>query len=724
MAGAFDPLASLSKEEHSAVERSQRRLSWRIRGFRVATVLAFVVLGVKLWDMQIVHSETYVDQAVGNRVRARTVPALRGVVYDRNNRLLIANRSSFDVQVDLQDLPLHEEAPVLTKLAKLLKLDLQELTTQVDDQRKADPAQSVTVATDIPWETLLAVKEDHMELPGVLPVPTTIRDYTDGPLLSHIEGYVSSISQDAYAKLKQDGYLPTDKIGQAGVESTYEEQLRGTTGLQHVEVDAGGREVKVLDQTAPVPGKSLQLTIDSGLQKDVETYLRWGLDRAHCYQADPHEAVFTADCSPAVKAAMARPVMDGGHGDEAVAMVMDVHSGEMLAMVSFPEYDNNVFSGRMSDRQKAAQVLTSHDNPLIDRALSAYAPGSTFKIITSAAALQDQVVGPTSTFSVPACWPGIAHFCNWNGQGYGSMGVVDALAQSNDIWMGMVVAGGAGIKAPLGSTPSGAWSTSLAADRLAWYEQQFGLGQPLGIDLPFEQKGLVPTTAWRGANFTGDDAKWFTGDLINVSIGQGQDNATPLQMLNVAATIANGGSVVVPHVGKAFLDGSGKVTQAIAPPVKQHVPVSPDFLKTVAEGIRKGVYAGSSVNVNLTGRQGCREDGNRGILLTDPKTKKSVTDDHAWWVGYAPYDNPQIAVVVWINDAGNAGEGADFAVPVARKIIARYFNASDARRYYGCDTPETTPANCAASDAWAKNSGIYTDQHEGPADKHDPSFPA
>lgn len=704
----------MSKADRDAADRQQRRISRRLLGFRVVIVLSFLVLGVKLWDMQVVHTDSYINKAVSNRVRERTVKAPRGVIYDRNHRQLVSNTPSFDVTVDVEDLPTKLQSDVVSRLAKLLQTDPKPITDAINQRRKEAPAIPVNVASSIPWETVLSIKEDHVELPGVLPVPRTIRTYVDGPVMSGIEGYVGPITQEEYPDLKKEGYEQDDKIGRAGVELTYQDDLRGSNGLQHVEVDSGGREVQVLSEVPAKPGNSLELTIDGNLQKDVNTYLRWGLDRAHCYEADPNARAWTANCPADVKAKMARPQLDGGHGDDGAAIVMDVHTGEILAMAAFPQYDNNVFTGRAIDQAKVADVLTRHDHPLINRALSATPPASTFKQIVASAALADHVVAPSTAFPVGACWPGI-RFCNWNHEGYSSMNVVDAIAQSNDIWMASVVAGNGAIH-------------GLGPDRLAWYAQQFGIGSQTGIDLPFEQKGLVPTTSWKAANFKGDDKTWYQGDSLNMAIGQGYDLATPLQMLNVAATVANGGHRMVPHVVKAVLDPSGHVVRQIGPQVAEQVPVDPQLLEAVRQGMRKGVVQGSSVATNLHELKVAGKTGTDEITAPGPDGKRVIyangaPPENAWWVGFAPYDNPQIAVAVWIHDAN---EGAAFAVPVGRKILARYFHVSDVRNPYGCDTPQTTPAPCANYQSWLKSETVYTDpiQRESKSeDFHDPAFP-
>jgi penicillin-binding protein 2 len=713
---AFDPLSSMSKSEREGPERQQRQTVRRLMAFRIAIVLAFGVLSVKLWDMQIVHTDNYLSKAVDNRVRERTVKALRGVIYDRNHQQLVFNRPSFDAAVYVEDLPKNDQPAVVDKLAKLLQAEAQPIDEKITVQRKAAPTIPVIVASSIPWETVLALKEDHTDLPGVIPVPRTVRDYVHGPLLSGVEGYVGPITQEEYPTLKDEGYEQDDKIGRAGVELTYQDDLRGSNGLQHVEVDAGGREVQVIDEVPAKPGNSLELTIDSALQQDVTRYLRWGLDRAHCYEANEDEKVYTANCSADVKAAMAKPAIDGGHGDEGAAIVMDVHTGEILAMAAFPQYDNNVFSGRAIDQAKAADVLTRHDNPLINRALSALAPGSTFKQITSAGALQDHVVSPTTGISVGASWGGGIDFRNWEARSYANMNVVDAIAQSNDIWMATVVAGSGSVK-------------GMGIDRLTWWAQQFGLTKQLGIDLPFEQKGLMPTTAWKAANFDAPDEKiWYTADSLFAAIGQGFDTATPLQILDVTVAVANGGDVMVPHVVKAVVDSQGKTIRGIAPEVLNHVPIEPHYLETVRQGMRKGVYTGSSYKTNLRDLKIAGKTGTAEFVANGPngkpiRDKRGFLPTNAWWVGFAPYDNPQVAVVVLIHDAG---EGADFAAPVGRKMLARYFHVSDVRRTYGCDTPQTTPGACAAnfSTGWAnKDRMYYDDQHEEPSDAHDPEFP-
>lgn len=707
----------MSKSERAGVEREQRQTMRRLLGFRIVIVLAFAILSVKLWDMQIVHSENYVNKAAENRVRERTVKALRGVIYDRNHKQLVMNQPSFDVEVDVEDLPSKDQPRVVAQLAKLLQADAAQVNEQINQRRKEATNIPVVVASSIPWETVLTIKEKHVDLPGVLPAARTIRDYVNGPLLSGIEGYVGPITQEEYPNLKGEGYERDDKIGRAGVELIYEDDLRGSNGLQHVEVDSGGREVQVLDEVQPRPGNSLELTIDAELQKDVTSYLRWGLDRAHCYEANPDSKTWTAKCPDEVKQQMSKPTSEGGHGDEGAAIVMDVHTGEILAMAAFPQYDNNVFSGRAIDQPKAADVLTRKDHPLINRALSATAPGSTFKQITASAALQEHIVGPNSGISVGTCWGGGIDFCNWDkSRGYGGMNVVDAIAQSNDIWMATVVAGSSAIR-------------GMGIDKLTWYAQQFGLTRQLGIDLPFEQKGFMPTTVWKAATYSAPDEKiWYTADSLFAAIGQGFDTATPLQMLGVTATVANGGNEMVPHVVKAIVDAHGNTVRQIKPEVRQQVPVDPQFLATVREGERKGVVTGSSVATNLhelkvAGKTGTAEFFEAGPDGKPRRDRFGHLPNNAWWVGFAPYDNPQIAVAVYIHDAG---EGAAFAAPVARKILSRYFHVSDVRNPYGCDTPQNTPAACASYAASVRARFVYTDpitRENRDEDFHDPSFP-
>ncbi|HLY67320.1 MAG TPA: penicillin-binding transpeptidase domain-containing protein, partial [Chloroflexota bacterium] len=312
--------------------------------------------------------------------------------------------------------------------------------------------------------------------------------------------------------------------------------------------------------------------------------------------------------------------------------------------------------------------------------------------------------------SVGACWGGGINFCNWEPRGYGAMNVIDAIAQSNDIWMATVVAGSGSIH-------------GMGVDKLSGYAQQFGLAQQLGIDLPFEQKGFMPTTAWKAANFDQpDEQTWYTADSLFAAIGQGFDTATPLQMLDVAATVANGGSLMVPHVVKAVLDANGNVVQDVPPKVKNRVPVDPQYLELIRQGMRKGVYTGSSYKANLRDIEVAGKTGTAEFVKIGPDGKpvrlpNGNLPDDAWWVAFAPYNNPQIAVAVWVHDAG---EGADFAAPVGRKILARYFHVSDVRRAYGCDTPQTTPGACSGP---FDQHVVYADQHEEPSDFHDPAFP-
>jgi penicillin-binding protein 2 len=263
------------------------------------------------------------------------------------------------------------------------------------------------------------------------------------------------------------------------------------------------------------------------------------------------------------------------------------------------------------------------------------------------------------------------------------MTVVDAIAQSNDIWMATVVAGSGSVK-------------GMGIDTLARYANQFGLGRQLGIDLPFEQKGLIPTTQWKKDNFDApDEQQWYTADSLFAAIGNGFDAATPLQMASVTAAVANGGTLMVPHIGKAIVDAQGNVVKSIDPQVLNNVHVDPQNLEIVRQGMRKGVIQGSSVAGNLHEVQVAGKTGTAEFTVLGPDGKPILDKNghnptNAWWVAFAPYNNPQVAVAVWVHDAG---EGAAFAIPVGRKILARYFGVSDLRNPYG--RVRTTPATLA-----------------------------
>jgi penicillin-binding protein 2 len=645
------------------MEGNRNRL--RFAFFRILTILAFAIIAFRLWDLQIVSSEDYRDSANRNRFRLASVDAPRGIIYDRSGRILVRNVPSFAVNIVPAGLPEDAEAreTVLARVGDLLDIPVSPVivttgtvsadiksgkVTRIEEiltERTISPYAPVRIASNVDRQAAFIIEEEHLELPGVLVEVEPLRCYAEGPLAAHLLGYVGRISREALQDYTEQGYEPDDLVGMTGIELTQEDVLRGVKGQKHIEVDAFEREVAVIASKPPLQGHNVVLTIDTELQQVVEDALRKGMREA-----------------------------DSAVG---VAVVMDPRTGEVLAMVSLPSYDNNLFSGGIS--YEAYDVLSSDKRrPLVNHAISGqYPPGSTYKIVTAAAALEEQVIDLSTRFTCEGrLWLPNKHypddpekaqefFC-WYEPGHGPLNVVGALLQSCDIFF-YQVAGGYGDFQGLG------------VERLAAYAAMFGFGEPSGIELSGEAAGLLPSDRWKRQNY---GENWFTGDTYNAAIGQGFVLATPLQVLNATNAIANGGTLYHPQLVYQITDAEGNVIQPFEAKPIGELEVEERHLETVREGMRRAVTQGTAWLIRLPGLAVAGKTGTAEYPAIDEEGNLILDEEgnlptHAWFTAYAPYEDPEIALVVFLE---GGGEGSQVAVPVAAEIMHHYF-----------DLPEPTP---------------------------------
>src|SRR6266550_3649981 len=427
--------------------------------------------------------------------------------------------------------------------------------------------------------------------------------------------------------IKQDNdYLLRDFIGKSGVESSYESALRGKPGKKLIEVDSTGRELKVISERRPIDGSNLQLSIDLDLQRKTAEVL----------------SEYAAG------------------SDNAAAAVMDVKTGELLAMVSSPGFDSNVFSGPLSDQDLAA-LVDSPGKPLVNHLVAdRYPPGSTFKTIVGAGALQEGIAAPWTTITSRGYItvenefdPNVVYvYPDW-----ASLGPLDfygGIAMSSNVYF-YYLAGG---KADEGFR-------GLGEDKVAEYARAFGFGEPTGVDLPGESPGLVPDAAWKEETI---GEPWTLGDTYNYGIGQGYVAATPLQVLTAISSVANGGELLTPRIVKDFQDSRGNMLQATEKLVRRNVPVSAENLGTLRAAMRQSVTKGVAKNAAIPGVEVA---GKTGTAEFGPRLPNGKYATHGWFVGFAPYNDPQIAVVVFVQQ----GSGGNDASPAAAKILDYYFNA-------------------------------------------------
>jgi penicillin-binding protein 2 len=659
------------------VDTSSRTVSGaRIIFLQAVIALSFAVLVGQLWRLQIAHSQGYQSQADANRFRLVAVDAPRGVIYDRQGRLLVQNVPDYTISIVPAALPEDNQAryTVLARLSDLLEMPVGTTTASAATASRAvggaataslipseiagaggvsstargsqpsieeilientlSPYAPVAIKASVDKQVAFLIEEEHSYLPGVVVEVTPRREYPGGALVSHLVGYMGAIpAEDTAYYLDQpdEDYTLRDRVGLMGVELTYEKELRGRKGQKHIEVDAFEREIKTLAIDPPEPGQSLVLTLDLDLQLAAEEALREGMRRVN--------------------------------STAGVVIAMQPQTGEILAMVSLPSYDDNLFAKGISV-EDYEQLTANPERPLVNHAIGGqYPPGSTFKIIPAAAGLEEKVVDLktritcTGKLLLPNKYfpddPTKAQpFVCWAPQGHGTLGIVEAIAQSCDIFFYHV---GGGFENFNG----------LGIDKLGTYARAFGFGEPTGIALPGESAGLIPNDSWKRVNY---GESWTTGDTFNAAIGQGFDLVTPLQLLNATVAVANGGTLYRPQVVRQILDAEGNTVQGFVPEIIRQVPVSAQNLATIREGMRAAVTRGTAHRVNLAevavaGKTGTAEYP--GLRDADGNLPT-----HAWFTAFAPYDDPQIALLVFVS---GGHEGAKVAVPIAAQILRAYF---------------------------------------------------
>jgi len=628
-----DPLSPEADERRAVREK--------IFYFGLLVIVLFGILTIQLARLQLVNGDKYEARAETNRLRQEAILPTRGLIYDSTGQPLVQNRASFAAAVvaaDIPDVDTTGEVSACRDRCLDITIALQNFTgvpageiqaTILERSESNDPFTPVVIEDNLSEETAFALREKLAVLPGVRVVVEPIREYRESVLLSHILGFVGPVDDEEFTRLEAAGYQFDDRIGKAGVEYTYESILRGSPGTRYVETDASGREIQVLQEEPAQAGLNIVLSIDMELQRQVEQFVLEGM----------------------------------GESKNAAAIVIDVNTGDILSLVSVPNYDSNIFSGEVDD-EALQQLLDNPARPMLNHAIAEmYAPGSTFKQITGSAALQEGVANAgTEIFS-----PGYLdveneyiegefdRFRDWRSD-LGTMNFYRGLAMSSDVYF-YYLAGGYIEDDEL-------VFRGLGEERLAGWARRFGLGEPTGIDLPGESPGLVPDGEWKEETF---GEGWLLGDTYNFGIGQGYVAATPLQMVLVTAAIANGGDVLIPHVVKELTNANGDTVPLRRQEVKRNLNIDQHNLEIVREAMRQSVddgaaYTGAVENVVVAGKTGTAEFG--------PELSPNVYQEHGWFTGFAPFNNPEIAVVVFME----LGNGSGTAAPTAAKILDYYFN--------------------------------------------------
>jgi penicillin-binding protein 2 len=628
------------------------KMALRVATLGAVALVVFAVLFLRLWSLQILSGAKYLAEAQNNQVRTVRLEAPRGPILDRHGNVLVTNVAGTAIEVWPDDLPKQGRYALLKRLAQVLNTPLPPLLKKIE-ARKGDPLTPVTAQVAVHDAQVNYLYEHRSEFPGVQIRQTYLRSYHSQALAAHELGYTGEISPAQLKRLRGQGYVAGDRIGQSGVELAFDRFLRGTPGLAQLHVDAQGRARSALElEQEPVPGDAVRLTIDISLQRAAERALQYGIKLA---RADKHWAA------------------NGG------AMVaLDPRNGEILAMASAPTYKPSVFVGRL-DPQKLKPLLDpaaaqAANYPGLDRATAGlYPPGSTFKPVTALAAMSQRLVGPyeqipcTPTFSVHG-----QEFKNWDPGANTQMTLMQALAASCDTVFYQLGYRFYGLPADQGH-PLQAWAG------------RFGFGGPTGLDIGGEQAGLLPTPEWRQATYTKKtdpccweiDRIWKPGDSIQLAIGQKDLLVTPLQMARFYALIANGGSLVTPHVVAAVEQpeqaGGARAVRYLTPPAPRKVYDDPTALAVVRDGLYQATHASYGTSSSIFGNfpvPVCGKTGTAEKVVDQPGYHG--LQDQSWWVGYAPCDSPQIVVAALIE---NGGHGGTAAAPAAAQVLAHYFGA-------------------------------------------------
>jgi penicillin-binding protein 2 len=564
----------------------------RFVAFAVAASLLLLALGGRLFQLQVVNGEVYAGRAAADRTVEVPIPAPRGLIFDRAGRPIAVSVPSWTVKVRPADLPDADRWRVLSRVAVLTGADRATLRTRLDAFR-GSPFDLVPIQRGVGREAALLIGEEAEDLPGVVITVEPIRQYLDetgnpgGTLLSHVVGYTGPIDREELDALEVDGYLRDDVIGKAGVEASFEDALRGAYGAQLVERDASGRQLKVIETTRePVAGTNLMLTIDADVQRLATKALTWGME--------------VADVS------------------QGVTVVMNPQTGEILAMVSLPAYDNNKFAAGINTEDYSV-YLTDPNRPLRNHAISdIYPPGSTYKLVTGIAAMEEGVTTPDRLWPTYGCYqiPGAPKgecLYDWNRQGFGPLAMVDAFAKSSDTFFYQM-------------------AVETGIDPLAEWANELGFGRLSGVRLPSEEEGIIASTEW--ARQQGRSGV-FTGELAQAGIGQNVIAVTPLQMLNAYAAVANGGSLMRPMIVRGETDANGELVKTYEPEVLHEIAADDATLRTMRIGAREVITSGHAYNIKdlklpgaLSGKTGTAEFGE----LTDEGTLPF----HSWFVAYLP----------------------------------------------------------------------------------------
>lgn len=614
------------------LESKQRIL---VLSFVVGIVFLFLV--IQLWHLQILSADNYHAMSENNRLRFVPVAASRGTIMDRTGKILVSNRPSFSLAVIPQEVK--DKEKLLTLLSDMLGLDRADMADRWEKGKGRAKYYPIVLASNISRDHVEIIEENRMRLPGVEIEMKPVREYTGGQLAAHLLGYIGEVSEKDLDSSGFEEYNPGDYIGKNGIERALEKELHGIDGGRQLEVDARGRVLRTVSESYPTVGSSVLLTIDAAIQKQAES----------------------------------------AFGDQAgAAVVMNVNNGEILAFVSNPGFDPALFSGRLpADVWQG--YLNDKRHPLENKALSGqYPPGSTFKMITALAGLQNNLIDDSTSVNCNGSYKlGTSTFNCWNKKGHGVTNLHKSLRESCDVYFYQL-------------------GEKLGVDKIAAAARAFKLGAPLGIELLNERSGLIPTSEWKQKRF---GKRWYHGETLPVAIGQGAVLMTPIQLASMTATIANEGTIYRPHLVKRIVDADGKTLRETKAEIIGTTPFSKESFRLVKYGMlavvneRGGTGAMARLyDVKVAGKSGSAQV----VKMHDSKNSSQYQyRDHALFVAFAPYDNPEVAVAVVVEHGEHGGSAA---APIAGRILRAYFDGKKPPRKETPAAPKKTDTSTATDE--------------------------
>lgn len=579
----------------------------------IVIMVVFSLVFSRLWYLQIIKGEYFKNLSKNNRIRIQELPAPRGVLYDREGTPLVDSFPSFDVSLFRQDVP--DVQVLIPVLSRALAMDSEKLQAKLNAAKGSPPSQPLTVKADITRQELAMVETRRLDLPGVMVDVVIRRNYPYGNLASHLIGYLGEINQEELDREEfishKIGYL----IGKYGIEQKFELDLMGENGGRQLEVNALGRKIRVLENLEPNPGNNLFLTLDLELQKAADE-------------------------------AMA--------GKRGAVVAMDPQSGDILALVSKPDFDPNLFARGISP-ENWKSLVENPAHPLQNRATQGqYPPGSVFKIITAIAGLEEKLITPETTFHCSGVLPfGDREYQCWKKEGHGSINLQRAIVESCDVYFYQL-----GLR--------------LGVDRIAKYALAMGLGRITGFSLGQERPGLIPTSAWKMKRF---GTPWQAGENLSTAIGQGYNLATPLQIAATLSAVANGGKFYQPRIVQFIKTPQGEVIKEFPPLLSKQLHISPETLEFIREALWGVVNSPSGTGgkariegFDVAGKTGTAQLIQRREGRIEPSSLE--LQDHAWFACFAPAHHPRISVVALIEHGGHGGAAA---APIARKVLENYY---------------------------------------------------